>query len=98
MQDRAPSENRPDPIEDALFVTASALTDPLSREAFLKRTCGQNRQLRLRLDLLLEAEVLASLDAHTGGVQMVRFLAGGQTVASAGALRVVAALQLKNAR
>jgi hypothetical protein len=49
-----------DPVEEAIFHAASALSDPTNRAAFLDRVCGGDHELRARMAQLLEADVQAN--------------------------------------
>ncbi|HWC58324.1 MAG TPA: protein kinase [Verrucomicrobiae bacterium] len=42
--------------EEALFEAARNLTDPVARQAFLDKACGNNPALRARIETLLESE------------------------------------------
>ncbi|MHB8523584.1 MAG: serine/threonine-protein kinase, partial [Limisphaerales bacterium] len=60
MNSKAPSATPPDPVEEAIFNTASELVDPQARAAFLDRACGNDAALRARLEALLRADQQAT--------------------------------------
>src|SRR5262245_33454597 len=59
MKTRPPSPTPLNPIEEAIFSAASALTPLEVRTAFLDRACAGDADLRRRIESLLEAEARA---------------------------------------
>jgi WD40 repeat protein/serine/threonine protein kinase len=56
MNSQAPFDTPLDPVEEAIFHTASELVDAQARAAFLDKVCAQDAGLRARLEVLLRAD------------------------------------------
>jgi WD40 repeat protein/serine/threonine protein kinase len=56
MDSKAPFDTPLDPVEEAIFHTASELMDAQARAAFLDKVCAQDAGLRARLEALLRAD------------------------------------------
>ena len=63
--------NESDPPEERLFNAARQLTDPRQRAAFLDAACGDDADLRRRLEELFAAqpEAEAFFETPAGGVR-----------------------------
>jgi serine/threonine protein kinase len=56
MNSKAPFDTPLDPVEEAIFNTASELVDVQARAAFLDRACANDAALRSRIQALLRAD------------------------------------------